>query len=85
MRYHFHVDDAVPNNDVDGSEFETLEEVERETCRLIGHLLIDGAEKYWRSPRWRVRVVEEGGAPVLTILVMGVRGSMSDPDDRRVP
>ena len=34
MRYHFHVDDHLPNNDIDGTEFGSLEDVDRESCRI---------------------------------------------------
>jgi hypothetical protein len=78
VRYHFHVDDHLPNNDRDGTELETLDDVEHEACRLAGNMLVDGAMTFWGNPNWRVRVTDETGAPVLTIMLMGVRGAVSD-------
>jgi hypothetical protein len=77
MRYHFHVDDHLPNNDVEGTELASLDDVEQEACRLVGQLLSEGAGRFWPNPNWRVRVTDATGAPVLTLMVMGVRGSAS--------
>ena len=77
MRYHFHVDDHLPNNDADGTELATLEDVEREICRLAGQLLVDGSGRFWPQPAWRIRVTDAADMPVLTLLITGVRGSAS--------
>jgi hypothetical protein len=77
MRYHFHVDDHLPNNDVDGTVLSSLEDVEHEACRLAGQLLVDSCQTFWRSPNWRIRVTDQEDAPVLTLMVMGVRGSVA--------
>jgi Domain of unknown function (DUF6894) len=78
VRYHFHVDDGIPNNDVEGTDVADLDSVEQEACRLAGHLLIEGCRSFWRNPNWRVRVTDEAGNPVLTMMLMGVRGSVTD-------
>lgn len=79
MRYFFHVDDHLPNNDVDGTEIDTLKQVEHETCRLVGRLMADGCTRFWRNPDWRVRVTDESGALVLTIAIKGARGPEAAP------
>jgi len=62
MRYFFHFDDGVPNNDLDGIEFPNLDAVKRE---------LHAGLRFWSNPDLRVRVTDEEGRLVLSVSIQG--------------
>ena len=83
MRYFFHLDDSIPNNDVDDVELTSLAAVQEETCRLISGMLHDAWKQFWKSPDWRIRVTDEDGYTVLTMSVTAVTSKPDDGGPRR--
>jgi hypothetical protein len=73
MRYFFHIDDDIPNNDLDGVDFPNLDAVRKELTVLCGEMLADAGLRFWSNPDWRVRVTDEEGRLVVS---MSIRGDM---------
>ena len=69
MRYFFHLDDGIANNDIDGTELPDMASVEAETSRLGGTMLADAGRDFWLNPDWRIRVIT--GHAVLTLTLVG--------------
>jgi hypothetical protein len=71
MRYFFHLDDGIPNNDLDGIELPNLEAVKEEASKVCGEMLADAGPHFWINPDWRVRVTDEAGELVLSLSMRG--------------
>jgi hypothetical protein len=71
MRYFFHLDDNVPNNDLESIDLPDLEAAKAELTKLCGEILADAGAKFWANPDWRVRVTDETGRLVLQIEIRG--------------
>ena len=71
MHYFFHLDDGVPNNDVEGVDLPDLAAVQAETSKVCGEMLADAGQSFWSNPDWRVRVTDETGRLVLSLSMRG--------------
>jgi len=71
LRFFFHLDDGIANNDIDGTELPDMASVKAETSRLCGTMLADAGRDFWLNPDWRIRVTDETGHAVLTLTLVG--------------
>jgi hypothetical protein len=71
VRYFFHLDDGLPNNDIDAVDLPDLEAVQAEASKVCGEMLADAGLGFWTNPDWRVRVKNEAGELVLSISIRG--------------
>jgi hypothetical protein len=74
VRYFFHLDDGILNNDLDAIELPDLEAVQAETSRVCGEMLKDPGHRFWANPEWRVRVTDGTGRLVLSLSMRGDMG-----------
>jgi hypothetical protein len=68
-RYFFNVIDnrRVEDEDMDGTELASLDDVRREALRMTGEILRDGGPEFWNGTEWMMRVLDQAGRPVFTL------------------
>lgn len=57
-RYYFHVQDGEDFRDLQGTLFDTMEEVKLEAVRFAGDLLSHNGAKFWNGEEWSMRVTD---------------------------
>lgn len=57
-RYYFHVQDGEDYRDLQGTLFDTMEEVRLEAVRFAGDLLSHNGAKFWNGEEWSMQVTD---------------------------
>ncbi len=66
-RYYFHVRDGIDSFDAEGTECATPADARAQALRTAGAILVESSASFWRHPHWQMSVVDDAGAPVLTL------------------
>ena len=67
-RYFFHVEDGKSYPDHEGAELADISAVRAEALRASGEMLRDNGLDFWDGEVWEMRVVDEAGRPILTLM-----------------
>jgi hypothetical protein len=70
-RYFFHVFDGTDSPDRDGVEYADHGEARTQAVVACGEALKDLDGAFWEKGEWRMRVVDEKGAPVCALTLSG--------------
>lgn len=78
-RYHFQVEDSGSATDPETVNLPDIASARQEATKLAGHVLLDGAAKFWRSQPWVVRVTDDEGEVVFDLRLSATNASATYP------
>lgn len=81
-RYFFNTQDGEAVLDVDGVELPDIAHAQIEAVKLMGELLREHAEEFWRTRNFAVTVADEEGATLFTVMTAAARVPMRHLDGR---
>ncbi|RYG89270.1 MAG: hypothetical protein EON59_01705 [Alphaproteobacteria bacterium] len=81
-RYFFHTAGAEAYHDDDGQELATLEEAKTAAASSIAELLRDGADVFWGTEPWLMRVTDREGRTLFCMEMHGYLAPAAEPYER---
>ncbi len=79
-RFFFNTQDGEAVSDVEGVELPDIARAKVEAVKLMGELLTEHAEEFWRTRNFTISVSDEGGATLFTVMTAAASMPMRHPD-----